>query len=60
MDDKSKAGPQDRSRINVHEAYEVRYWSQHFDVTEEELIAAVDKVGVSAKAVEEHFKGLAK
>jgi hypothetical protein len=25
-DDKSKRGPQDRSRINTAEDYEVRYW----------------------------------
>ena len=29
-DDKSKVGSADRSRINVHEEYEVTYWSQKF------------------------------
>jgi hypothetical protein len=31
-DDLSKRGSQDRSRINVHEDYEVRYWSKKFGV----------------------------
>jgi hypothetical protein len=39
-DDKSKRGPEDRIRINVHEAYELQYWSTQLGVstqgTEEE------------------------
>lgn len=51
-DDKSKKGPQDRSRISTSEDYEVRYWCEKFGVTAEELKAAVKKVGNSAAAVE--------
>jgi hypothetical protein len=58
-DDKTKKGPQDRSRINVSEDYEVRYWSEKFGVTADELRAAVKKVGNSAKAVEEELKRVA-
>jgi len=29
-DDPKKRGSQDRSRINTHEEYEVRYWSNKF------------------------------
>jgi Protein of unknown function (DUF3606) len=50
-DDKSKRGPQDASRINVHEDYEVAYWTDKFGVGKAELEAAVKKVGVSAEAV---------
>jgi hypothetical protein len=50
-DDKSNRGPQDASRINVHEEYEVRYWTKALGVTKEALEAAVKKVGVSADAV---------
>ena len=42
--DKTKKGPQDSSRINVHESYEVN-----------QLKAAVAKVGVSAAAVEKEL-----
>ena len=56
-DDPSKRGPQDRSRINTNEDYEVRYWSQKFGVSPQQLKAAVRKVGNSAKAVERELKG---
>jgi len=55
-DDKSNRGPQDASRINVNEDYEVRYWTKKFGCTAEQLRAAVKAVGVSAKAVEAHLK----
>ena len=56
-DDKTKTSPQDASRINVHEPYEVEYWSKKFRVTPERLKAAVAKVGVSATAVEKELGG---
>ena len=58
-DDKSKKGPQDASRINVNELYELQYWSAKFGVTPGEVKAAVDKVGTSAKAVERELKNTA-
>jgi hypothetical protein len=56
-DDKTKTSPHDASRINVHEAYEVEYWSKKFRVTPEQLKGAVAKVGVSATAVEKELAG---
>jgi hypothetical protein len=56
MDDKTKTAPHDRERINVHEDYEVRYWSTKFACTEEQLKAAVKKVGVMVKDVEAELK----
>ena len=55
-DDKTLRGPQDATRINVHEDYEVAYWTKKFGCTKEQLQAAVKKVGVSAKTVEEELK----
>jgi Protein of unknown function (DUF3606) len=55
-DDKSKRGPQDRSRINLSEDYEVRFWSKRFKVAPGLLRAAVEKVGNSADAVEKELK----
>jgi hypothetical protein len=55
-DDKSKRGPQDRSRINLSEDYEVRYWSDKFGVTPHLLKEAVKKVGNSADAVEKELR----
>jgi hypothetical protein len=56
-DDLKNKGTQDRSRINTHEDYEVRYWSTKFGVTADQLKAAVQKVGNSAQAVEKELRG---
>jgi hypothetical protein len=55
-DDKSKKGPQDPTRINLTEDYEVRYWSKKLRVTPDRLRAAIEKVGDSVKAVEYELK----
>jgi hypothetical protein len=55
-DDLSNRGPRDRGRINVHEQYEVSYWTKKFSVSKEKLQEAVQKVGVMAKDVEEYLK----
>lgn len=56
-DDKTKAGGQDRTRINTSEDYEVRDWSKKLGVSAEQLKAAVKAVGSNAKDVEAHLKG---
>ena len=55
-DDKSKTRPQDASRVNIHEPYEVEYWCSKFGCTEQELVDAVQKVGVMADDVEKELK----
>ena len=50
-DDPKNRGPQDRSRVNISEDYELRYWSEKWGVTPDQLKAAVAKVGASADAV---------
>lgn len=55
-DNRQKTQPEDAKRINVHEDYEVRSWSQKFGCNPEELRAAVKAVGTSAEAVEKHLK----
>lgn len=54
-DDKSKAGPADRTRINVNEDYELRYWTQELGVSADELRAALKAVGPMADAVRQHL-----
>ncbi len=56
-DDKSQSGGQDRRRISLSDDYEVRDWSKKFSVTEEQLRAAVERVGDSAEAVERELGG---
>ena len=55
-DDKSKTVPQDASHLNVHEDYEVEYWTKRFGVTSARLKEAVQKAGTSVKAVEAELK----
>ena len=54
-DNRSNAGAQDRARINVHEDYEVRHWTEALGVSKEELEKAVKAVGPSVSAVREHL-----
>ena len=51
MDDLKNRGQQDRSKINMHEEHEVKYWTKQLHVSKDELQKAVDKVGNSAAAV---------
>lgn len=51
MDNRDKRGQPDRSRINLHEDYEVKYWTKHLGVSREQLAKAVEKVGNSAASV---------
>jgi hypothetical protein len=50
-DDKKNSGEPDRSRINLNEDYEVRYWTETLGVSKEQLAVAIHKVGNSADAV---------
>jgi hypothetical protein len=55
-EDESKAGAADRARIDVHEDYELHYWTEKFKCTTTALQAAVAAVGVMAVEVEAHLK----
>ena len=59
-DDKTKRRPQDASRVNIHEPYEVTYWTSHFNCTKDELIAAVHEVGTYVSAIEKYFNNRSK
>lgn len=43
-DDLSNRGPQDRSRINLSEDWEVQYWTKKLGVTKQQLSDAVKAV----------------
>jgi Protein of unknown function (DUF3606) len=45
-DDTAKRDYRDRDRINVHEDYELRYWTKELGVTPEQLKQTVEKMGV--------------
>lgn len=50
-DNLTKRDQRDRSKINMQEDFEVKYWTKELGVSKEELQKAVDKVGNSAAAV---------
>jgi hypothetical protein len=50
-DDLHNRGPQDRSRINVHEPWELNWGTKEPGVSEERLRALVAQHGVSAAKI---------
>ena len=55
-DDRTKKGPQDRSKINTQEPYEVRYWATKFGVPERVLVEIAKKHGPKASDIEKAIK----
>lgn len=55
-DDLKKRAPQDDSKINVYEPWELKYWTEKFGVTKAVPTTAVDAVGTSAKTVEDYLR----
>jgi len=51
MDNLTKKDQRDRSKINMHEDFEVKYGTHALGVSREKLQQVVDKVGNSAAAV---------
>ena len=47
--------PQDPTKINVHETWELDYWSKKFDVSKDKLIQTVKVVGPSVSKVKQHL-----
>lgn len=56
-DDTTLRGGQDRTRINVNQEHEVRYWTKELGCTEEQLKAAVQRAGTQVEKVRESLKG---
>lgn len=47
MDNPNWKGDPDNDRINLHEDYEVRYWTHKWDISKEQLEEAGHKAGSS-------------
>jgi hypothetical protein len=54
-DDKTKKAADGR-RINLHQAYELGYWSRKFGVSEQEVAEAVQTAGPMASDVERELQ----
>lgn len=57
MDSLTKREQPDRSKINMRQTFEVKYWTHALGVSKEELKKAVNKVGNSAAAVRKELAG---
>lgn len=51
MDNLQNRGQPDRSKINMHEPDEVKYWTHQLGVSQDQLKKVIEKVGNSAAAV---------
>jgi Protein of unknown function (DUF3606) len=47
--------PQDPKQVNVHEAWELTYWSKTLGVTPDQLKQAVKAVGTQVSNVKRHL-----
>ena len=54
-DNVQNRGQPDRSKVNMNEDYEVKYWTKHFGVSKERLAEVVQRVGNSATAVQKEL-----
>ncbi len=48
--------PADAKRINIHEPWEIEYWSKTLNVTREQLYQAVRTAGTMVDDVKRHLK----
>ena len=55
-EDKTNPGPAEAGRINMSKDQEIRYWTEKFGCTKEQLVSAVGSVGPVATKVEAHLK----
>lgn len=55
-DNLHKHGPADAKRVNVHEKWEVDYWTKKFGVSEEKLKEAAGAAGPMAVNIEKYLK----
>lgn len=47
--------PQDPTKINIHQDWELTHWSKHFGVTEAKIKEAVKAVGVLVADVKRYL-----
>jgi len=47
----SRRHPQDSARINVHDDWELRYWSDRWNVPRHQLMDTIKRVGLQVREV---------
>jgi hypothetical protein len=56
-DNRTITGQAGRVRINMNEDYEVRYWTQKWNISREELAAAAHEAGVGKGCGKKPWQG---
>lgn len=56
-DDKTIRDERDRSKVDVHENYEMAYLEEKFGINRDEVIAAIAAVGNNREKIEEYLRG---
>ena len=51
MSHKTDSGPVDRTRINMNDPFEVRYWSKELEISGSQLKVVANKVGEDVNAI---------
>lgn len=54
-DNLKRKAPEDPTKINMNQAWEVEYWTDKLGVTKLKLQQAVDEVGVMVADVKKHL-----
>ena len=54
-DDLTRRKPEDPTKINVNQSWEIEYWTKKFGVTEQQLRTAVNAVGPLVKDVKRYL-----
>ena len=56
QDTHTAPGSAKRAEIDMHNGFEIRHWAKEFDVSAEQIIAAVKKVGPAVDDVRRELK----
>ena len=56
VDDLTRKAPEDPTKINVNQSWEIQYWAKKLGVTEQQLKTAVKAVGPIVKDVKRYLK----
>lgn len=54
-DDLTRRKPEDPTKINVNQSWEIQYWTKKLGVSEQKLKTAVSKVGPLVKDVKRYL-----
>ncbi len=54
-DSLNRKSPEDSTRINVHQSWELEYWAKEFNVSTLRIQTAVSEIGVEVENVKKYL-----